>query len=108
MQKILEYFRNRSKEISNKISEIVEIESPSHDRNGSREVVGWIETELAKISDDFKIEKIKAENLGEHLIVRCFENAEKPVLLLGHTDTVHPRGTKLQNPTRIENGKLYG
>jgi glutamate carboxypeptidase len=29
-------------------------------------------------------------------------------LLLGHTDTVHPIGTKLQNPTRIEADKFYG
>ena len=29
-------------------------------------------------------------------------------MLLGHTDTVHPIGTKNQNPTRIEDGKLYG
>ena len=46
--------------------------------------------------------------MGEHLIIRAFESGEKPILLLGHTDTVHPHDTKLQNPTRIENGKLYG
>ena len=77
-------------------------------RNGSVQVARWIESEIAKISDVFTIEKIEAENLGEHLIIRAFESGEKSVLLLGHTDTVHPRGTKLQNPTRIENGKLYG
>ena len=108
MTQLFDYFQNRQTEICQKISEIVEIESPSHDVEGSREVVRWIENELAKISNDFTIEKIKAENLGEHLIIRVFENNEKSALLLGHTDTVHPRGTKLQNPTRIENGKLYG
>ncbi|MCA1608100.1 MAG: M20 family metallopeptidase [Acidobacteria bacterium] len=30
------------------------------------------------------------------------------MLLLGHTDTVHPVGTKSLNPTRVEDGKLYG
>ena len=108
MQNLKDYFQNRRTEICEKISEIVEIESPSHDAEGSRNVVRWIETELAKISSDFTIEKIEAENLGEHLIIRAFDSNEKSVLLLGHTDTVHPRGTKLQNPTRIENGKLYG
>lgn len=68
----------------------------------------WITDELRKISADFKIERIAAESYGEHLIIRAFESAQKPVLLLGHTDTVHPRGTKEKNPTRIEDGKLYG
>ncbi len=108
MNQLLDYFQNRQTEICEKISEIVEIESPSHDTEGSRRVVRWIEAELAKISDDFTIEKIEAENFGEHLIIRAFESDKKPVLLLGHTDTVHPRGTKRQNPTRIENGRLYG
>ena len=30
------------------------------------------------------------------------------MLLLGHTDTVHPIGTNLQNPTRIEGDRFYG
>lgn len=108
MNQLLEYFQNRQTEICEKIFEIVEIESPSRDALGSFQVVSWIESELAKISGTFQIEKIKIENLGEHLIVRAFPSDEKPILLLGHTDTVHPIGTKLQNPTRIEDGKLFG
>jgi len=46
--------------------------------------------------------------LGDHLIIRAFPSAEKGVLLLGHTDTVHPVDTKLLNKTRIEDGRLYG
>ena len=108
MHQLLDFFQNKQTEICQKISEIVEIESPSHDAEGSRKVVNWIESELAKISDDFTIEKIEADNLGEHLIIRAFESNEKSVLLLGHTDTVHPCGTKAQNPTRIADGRLYG
>lgn len=108
MNQFLEYFQNRKAEICEKIFEIVEIESPSRDALGSFQVVSWIENELAKNSDVFEIEKIKIENLGEHLIVRAFQSDEKPILLLGHTDTVHPVGTKLQNPTRIVGGKFYG
>jgi len=108
MNQLLDYFQNKRSEICEKIFEIVEIESPSRDAEGSFQVVSWIENELAKISNDFTIEKIKIENLGEHLIIRAFHSNERPILLLGHTDTVHPIGTKLQNPTRIENGKLFG
>lgn len=105
---ILEHFRNRQENILNSIREIVEIESPSYDVNKSAEVVGWIENEIRNIPLEFAIEKTKAENYGEHLTIRAFQSESKQILLLGHTDTVHPIGTKKENPTRIENGMFYG
>jgi len=106
---LFEYFTQRKEKFLDSILKIVEIESPSHDVDGSRSVTDWLETEARKISADFKIERIYAANYGEHFILRAFEMPEtKPILLLGHSDTVHPRGTKIQNPTRIENEKFYG
>ena len=49
---------------------------------------------------ELDVERQFAEANGEHLIIRSFPSAEKPVLLLGHTDTVHPIGTNEKNPTR--------
>jgi len=108
MNTILNYFQNRRPEILNLIREIVEIESPSRDVNGSRAVVDWITQEAQKISPNLTIERVFAENYGEHLIIRAFPSAEKPILLLGHTDTVHPLGAKEKNPTRIETDKFFG
>ncbi len=107
-REFLQYFQDGQDETLNLIREIVEIESPSRDLAGSRAVVDFLETETAKISSDFKIEKVFAENYGEHLIIRAFESDAKPILILGHTDTVHPRNTKKENPTRIEDDKFYG
>lgn len=104
----LEYFNGRQQAILDLIREIVEIESPSHDVERSRTVVLWIENELRKIGLDLEIEDIEAEDYGEHLIVRAFPSEAKPVLLIGHTDTVHPVGCKEKNPTRIEGDKYYG
>ena len=108
MNTILNYFQNRRPEILNLIREIVEIESPSRDVNGSRAVVDWITQEAQKISPNLTIERVFAENYGEHLIIRAFPSAKKPILLLGHTDTVHPLGAKEKNPTRIETDKFFG
>lgn len=105
---LLAHFQKRTNKITDLIREIVEIESPSNDVDGSRNVADWIESETRKISTDFNFEQVFAENYGEHLIIRGFDSNEKPILFLGHTDTVHPRGSKLKNPTRVENGKLYG
>ena len=104
----LRYFENRLGSTLELIGQIVDIESPSLDFGQSAKVVGWFENELAKIPLALTVEKIAAQNCGTHLIVRAFPANEKPVLLLGHTDTVHPIGAKLNNPTRVENGKFYG
>ena len=107
-QKLLEYFQNRQSAIVEKIAEFAEIESPSFDVEGSRSAVDFIENEAGGISNDFQIERIFAEGCGEHFLLRAFPSDEKPVLLLGHTDTVHPRGAKEKNPTRVEDGRLFG
>ncbi len=107
-RKTLEHFRGRQDDLIESIREIVEIESPSCDPERSKAVMLWVENEARKIGLDLTIERIAAEGYGEHLIIRAFPGEEKPVLLLGHTDTVHPVGTKLSNPTRLEGGKLFG
>lgn len=105
---ILQYFRERQPGIVDSIREFVEIESPSYDVMRSREVMAWVEHKALEIPTSLQIEKIPAEGYGEHLLIRAFPGAVKQAMLLGHTDTVHPVGTKAQNPTRVEDGKLYG
>ena len=90
------------------IREIVEIESPSRDPERSRQVVAWIENEARKISLDLAVERVPTDEYGDHLLLRAFPGAADGTLVLGHTDTVHPVGSKELNPTRIEQGKFYG
>ncbi len=108
METLFDYFQNRQTNILNSIREFVDIESPSRDVSGSAAVVDWLERQARKTSNDFQIERISADDYGEHLIIRAFASNEKSVLLLGHTDTVHPKGSFQENPTRIENDKFYG
>jgi glutamate carboxypeptidase len=105
---IEQYFKKREGEIIEKIREIVEIESPSCDVERSRLVADWVEREARATGVDLEIERVPAEEYGDHVLIRAFPGDEKNLLLLGHTDTVHPVGTKLANPTRIEDGKFYG
>ena len=105
---ILNYFQTRQGIIEDSIREIVELESPSHDVERSKAVVAWIENKASELSLDLQIEKVFADGYGEHLLIRAFPSDERPVLLLGHTDTVHPVGTKENNPTRLEGDKFFG
>jgi glutamate carboxypeptidase len=107
-RQILDYFARRQFEIGRSIREIVEIESPSNNFNGSLEVSLWIEHFLRELPLDIKIERNIQDGAGSHLVIRAFQSSEKCFLLVGHTDTVHPIGTKRKNPTRNEYGKFYG
>lgn len=104
----LEYFKARQEQIIGSIHQIVEIESPSLDIERSRLVMDWVENAARQVSLELEIERIPAAEYGEHFIIRAFAGDDKPAFLLGHTDTVHPVGTKIQNPTRIENERFYG
>lgn len=104
---ILQYFRERQPLIIDAIREIVDIESPSHDALRSREVADWVEQQANATGVDLTIERISVAD-GDHIVIRAFPGEGKKTLLLGHTDTVHPVGTALQNPTRIGGDKFYG
>lgn len=108
MKSLLDYFHSKQAGILESIHKIVEIESPSNNVAGSRAVIDFLISEIENVALDLQIERIAATNVGEHLIIRAFPSSEKPILLLGHTDTVHPIGAKTQNPTRIEGDRFYG
>ena len=103
----LQYFRQRQPLIVDAIREVVDIESPSHDSVRSREVVDWVVRQANATGVDVTIERISVED-GDHVIIRAFAGEGKQTLVLGHTDTVHPIGTNLQNPTRIDGDRFYG
>lgn len=115
---IEQYFQTRQSEIVEMIREIVEIESPSYDVGRSKLVAGWIEDQARNIGLDLQIERHTVDEYGDHILIRAFtaESADgspgsknrKHILVLGHTDTVHPVGANLVNPTRIEDGRFYG
>jgi glutamate carboxypeptidase len=94
------------------IRRLVEIESPSGDVEGSRAVNKLLEDALRTIPSVTHSKRIVSDDCGEHLLVQAFtdENSNQPgTLLLGHTDTVHPRGTlSAQNGVRLDQDHLHG
>ncbi|MGD9588689.1 MAG: M20 family metallopeptidase [Pyrinomonadaceae bacterium] len=105
---ILEYFESRRGPMIDMITELVEIESPSRDMGGSSRVVDKIAEWASAISPELVIERTPAEGYGEHLAMRAFPDTAKPIMILGHTDTVHPLGSKVENPTRVDGDLFYG
>jgi len=105
---ILKYYEARRDCVIDSIRELVDIESPSYDVEQSVKVADWIEREFRDLPLDVAVERVAADGYGEHVIIRAFVADSRSTLLLGHTDTVHPIGTNVKNPTRLDGDKFYG
>src|SRR5919109_181852 len=81
------------------LRELVERESPTGDP-GVRAVAERMAAELRQLGSDVQF-------LGDHVRAEL-GGSGPPLLLLGHTDTVWPRGTLATMPFRIEDGVAYG
>jgi len=103
------HFVSRHEQILDLTRRLVEIESPSGDEDSSREVVSLL-ADVAQSIRGVRVERLPVPNYGEHLRITAFEEASRsgPIILLGHTDTVHPRGSLAQRPWRVAEGKAYG
>lgn len=109
-QKLEKQFSQRQDAILKIIRSLVECESPSGDAAGSRDAVEILVQAASAMRCISSIERIDVPEMGQHLVIRAFDDskAARPVMLVGHTDTVHSRGTLATNPWRQEGELLYG
>ncbi|MGO9403690.1 MAG: M20 family metallopeptidase [Terriglobales bacterium] len=103
----LVYFQERRDQIVSTIRELAEIESPSDNKAAVDRVSEAVAHKFSQLGGQVRIHP--AQNFGNHLQVDFRGNgAAKPVLLLGHYDTVYPLGTLATMPCRAVNDKLTG
>jgi glutamate carboxypeptidase len=105
-----EHFLARQHELLALTCALVESESPSGDFDGSSAVASIIAGAAGTINAVNSVERITSEGFGEHLRIRAFTDGDDvaPVMILGHTDTVHPRGSLKERPWRAEGNRIYG
>jgi glutamate carboxypeptidase len=109
-RQIFNTLHSRQPEIERFIQALVEIESPSGDEEGSRGVVELLAQAAGSLKCVNAIERVDVPGMGQHLAIRAFQDrgAAGQILVVGHTDTVHARGSLEQRPWRREAGKIYG
>ena len=101
--------QTRQTEIETFIQSLVEVESPSGDMEGSRGVVDLLVQAASKLPCVDAIERVDVPDFGQHLVIRAFRKQnQQQILMVGHTDTVHSRGSLSERPWRHEAGKIYG
>src|SRR5687768_12174749 len=79
---------------------MVNMDSPSVDKGLVDRFSRFVGSEFEAIGGH--VELVPVERFGDHLIVRFAAGPNKPVLLLGHTDTVFPAGEAARRPFRID------
>src|SRR6185437_10953785 len=106
---ILTALQTRQAEVEAFIQSLVEVESPSGDMEGSRAVVDLLVNAAGELSCVDAIERVDVPDFGQHLVIRAFQQqSQQQILMVGHTDTVHSRGSLSERPWRREAGKIYG
>lgn len=109
-QQIHELLKARQAEVETFIRALVETESPSGDEAGSRAVVDLIAEAARGIECVSEIKRVDLPAFGQHLVIQAFaeKRSEGQILVVGHTDTVHARGSVAARPWRHDAGKIYG
>lgn len=110
LRTLREYFISRQADLLAFTRALVETESPSGDEAGSRDVVSLVVAQAKTIAAVNSVERIAFPGFGEHVRITAYADAnqERPIVLLGHTDTVHPRGSIKERPWRTDVNRIYG
>lgn len=103
----LRFFTERKDAITESIRQFVEIESPSDNKPAVDQLGALLAGRFEKIGGHAKFHR--AQDFGDHLQVDfAGAHSGKPVLLLGHIDTVYPMGTLATMPCRVADERLWG
>ena len=109
----LAYFIQRRDEIVSTIRDLVEIESPSDNKAAVDRIAEAVAEKFFRLRGELRVHP--AKDFGNHLQIdfdspgkSVGKSAAKPVLLLGHYDTVYPLGTLATMPCRVDGNKLTG
>ena len=103
----LHYFEGRREAIARTIRDFVEIESPSDDKAAGDRMGKLLAEKFQSLGGNIHVHQTR--DFANHVQID-FPGPEKtkPVLLLGHFDTVYPLGTLAAMPCEISDGRLHG
>lgn len=103
----LRYFESRKEALVQTIREFVEVESPSDNKVAGDRMGSILARKFETLGGRPTVHR--AEAYADNIQIDFAGKPDvKPVLLLGHFDTVYPLGTLAKMPCHITNGRLHG
>ena len=104
---IRDWLAPRKVEMVAALKELVLLESPTHDKAACDQLCVVLADNFRELGGRVKLHRQK--KAGDHLQVEfAGERGRKPLLLLGHYDTVYSLGTLAAMPWRESKGLVYG
>lgn len=88
------------------LERLVAIDSGTYDKAGGNRVNDWLASRLAQAG--FSIQRFPQEETADHMLAQLRGGGAAKILLLGHSDTVYPRGTAAQRPLTLVGDRLLG
>jgi glutamate carboxypeptidase len=85
---------------------LVSIDSGTKDKTGVDRVNEWLERRLTTLG--FSVERHPQAQAGDNLLATLDGSGSGHILLLGHSDTVFPRGTAAERPMKITGDRIHG
>ena len=100
--------REAQPRLLNLLRSLVEIESPSDQKSAVDRCVDQAASHAETLGG--RIRRHRQRDFGDHLEIRFGKSSRraKPVMLLGHLDTVWPLGTLKTMPFRIDKERVWG
>jgi glutamate carboxypeptidase len=103
----LPYFEERRQAMVETVRQLVEIESPTDNKPAADRLASLLAGRFEGLGGHSMFHRV--QDFGNHLQVDFpGRRSGKPILLLGHYDTVYPLGTLKDMPCRISDGRLFG
>jgi glutamate carboxypeptidase len=103
----LRYFEARQEQIVQTIREFVEIESPSDNKAAADRMGAFLAGSFEAAGGRAHVHP--AEDFADSVQIDFSGSTKtKPVLLLGHFDTVYPLGTLAKMPCHVADGRMHG
>jgi glutamate carboxypeptidase len=103
---ILTYLQQHLDEYVADLRHLSGIDSGTDDKAGVDAIQHWLQARLQALG--FSVERRVQERWGDDLVARREGEGRARILLLGHADTVYPRGTAAMRPVTMVGDKLIG
>ncbi len=106
MKQILADLESNKKDGIEFLQQMVDMESPSYDKPLVDRLVAFLARRFEEIGGEVFVNPV--EGFGDHLRVGFPGTGDRPIMLLGHTDTVFPAGEIQERPFKIEGNIASG
>lgn len=100
------YLADQLPQITDLLTQVVSIESQTHEKAGVDRVGQLIQQRLKNLGAQITVHP--QAHVGDHVVGVWNRGAGAPISLYMHMDTVHPAGSLAKRPIRIEGDRFYG